>query len=97
MTDAERARHAIAFFARLRELSDVESVTLMDRLTGPKLRAVLDEYTAAFVEDVAAELPEDVRGELLEEISSLMLLGYLVRASEEESTALPPGPPAGSA
>lgn len=84
MSDA-RVTHAIDFLELLQRLTNREADALVMRLAGPALPGVFEEHTKSILDDVAAMLPAEVRSGVLNEVGSLMLLGYLVRANEEES------------
>ncbi|MCE9672888.1 hypothetical protein LY474_34290 [Myxococcus stipitatus] len=83
MTDAERTHHAIEFLERLQTLTEAEAEALVENHAGTELPGVLETYTEGLLNELAPLVPEAVRAQVLEEISSLMLLGYLVRANEE--------------
>ncbi|WP_426730264.1 hypothetical protein [Myxococcus faecalis] len=74
---------------RLKTSTPREVVDLLDSVE-PELRMFFEDHTSELLEDVAPLLPEESREAVLDEVLSLMVLGYLVRANEEDA---PPRPP----
>ncbi|NTX08967.1 hypothetical protein [Myxococcus sp. CA040A] len=95
MTDAERVHHADEFLAQFQTMSEEAADALVERLAGAALPRVLEEYTGSILKELAPMLPEDVKEAVLDRVASLMLIGYLVRASEDAAT--PPRVPPASA
>jgi len=88
MSDA-RVTHAIDFLELLQRLTDRDADALVMRLAGPALPSVFEAHTRSILDDVAGMLPAEVRAGVLNEVGSLMLLGYLVRASEDTARREP--------
>ena len=80
--DADRKKeHAVHFIASLRDMRPEDLQTLIRSEAGESLSAFFAAYAAKVMEDAAAA-PEATA-------STLMMLGYLIRAREPEEARAP--------